>query len=65
MTLLPGANSWYMSANIECKPRAFLPYLGPEGVGDYRKKCDEITANGYEGFALAWGRPADISEHGT
>jgi cation diffusion facilitator CzcD-associated flavoprotein CzcO len=38
-TLLPYANSWYMSANIAGKPRAFLPYLGPEGVGGYRKKC--------------------------
>jgi len=27
-TLMPGANSWYMSANIPGKPRAFLPYLG-------------------------------------
>ena len=53
MTLLPKANSWYMSANIEGKPRAFLPYLGPEGVGGYRKKCDEVAAKGYEGFALA------------
>ncbi len=53
MTLLPRANSWYMSANIPGKPRAFLPYLGPEGVGGYRKKCDEIAAKGYEGFALA------------
>jgi hypothetical protein len=50
---LTGANSWYMSANIAGKPRAFLPYLGPEGVGGYRKKCDEIAANGYEGFELA------------
>jgi hypothetical protein len=46
-------NSWYMSANIAGKPRAFLPYLGPEGVGGYRKKCDEIAAKGYEGFELA------------
>jgi cyclohexanone monooxygenase len=53
MTLLPTANSWYMSANIEGKPRAFLPYLGPEGVGGYRKKCDEVAAKGYEGFELA------------
>jgi cation diffusion facilitator CzcD-associated flavoprotein CzcO len=53
MTLLPKANSWYMSANIEGKPRAFLPYLGPEGVGGYRKKCEEVAAKGYEGFALA------------
>ena len=47
------ANSWYMSANISGKPRAFLPYLGPEGVGGYRKKCDEVAAKGYEGFELA------------
>jgi cation diffusion facilitator CzcD-associated flavoprotein CzcO len=53
MTLMPGANSWYMSANIAGKPRAFLPYLGPEGVGGYRKKCDEVAAKGYEGFELA------------
>ena len=52
-TLMVGANSWYMSANIPGKPRAFLPYLGPEGVGGYRKKCDEVAANNYEGFQLA------------
>jgi cation diffusion facilitator CzcD-associated flavoprotein CzcO len=53
MTLMPSANSWYMGANIAGKPRTFLPYLGPEGVGGYRKKCDEVAAKGYEGFALA------------
>jgi cation diffusion facilitator CzcD-associated flavoprotein CzcO len=53
MTLMPSANSWYMGANIAGKPRVFLPYLGPEGVGGYRKKCDEIAAKGYEGFELA------------
>ena len=52
-TLMISANSWYMSANIPGKPRAFLPYLGPEGVGGYRKKCDEVAAKGYEGFELA------------
>ena len=52
-TLMVGANSWYMSANIPGKPRAFLPYLGPQGVGGYRQKCDEVAAAGYEGFALA------------
>jgi cyclohexanone monooxygenase len=52
-TLMTSANSWYMSANIPGKPRAFLPYLGPEGIGGYRKKCDEVAAKGYEGFALA------------
>jgi cyclohexanone monooxygenase len=49
-TLYPLANSWYMGANIPGKPRIFMPYVG--GVGAYRKKCDEIAANGYEGFAL-------------
>ena len=52
-TLMPGANSWYMGANIPGKPRRFLPYLGPEGVGGYRKKCEEVAAKGYEGFAMS------------
>ena len=53
MTLMPGANSWYMGANIPGKPRRFLPYLGPEGVGGYRKKCDEVAAKGYEGIVFS------------
>ncbi len=52
MTLMTGANSWYMSANIPGKPRAFLPYLGPAGVGGYRKTCDEVAAKQYQGFVL-------------
>jgi cyclohexanone monooxygenase len=51
-TLMVSANSWYMSANIAGKPRAFLPYLDPAGVGGYRKRCDEVAANGYSGFEL-------------
>jgi len=51
MTLYPQASSWYMGANIPGKPRIFMPYIG--GVGVYRQKCDEVTAKGYEGFALA------------
>ena len=27
-----------------------MPYVG--GVGAYRRKCDEIAANGYDGFVL-------------
>jgi cation diffusion facilitator CzcD-associated flavoprotein CzcO len=50
-TLYPEANSWYMGANVPGKPRVFMPYAG--GVGEYRKKCDEVAAKGYEGFALA------------
>jgi cyclohexanone monooxygenase len=49
-TLYPQAASWYMGANIEGKPRVFMPYIG--GVGTYRRKCDEIASNGYEGFTL-------------
>ena len=49
-TLYPQANSWYMGANIPGKPRVFMPYVG--GVGPYREKCDEVAANGYEGFKL-------------
>jgi hypothetical protein len=52
-TLYPTANSWYMGANIPGKARRFLPYLGPEGVGGYRRKCAEVAENGYEGFAFA------------
>ena len=52
-TLLPGTNSWYMGANIAGKARRFLPYLGPEGVGGYRRKCAEVAEKGYEGFALS------------
>jgi len=52
-TLMPVANSWYMGANINGKARRFLPYLGPEGVGGYRRKCAEIAEKGYEGFVFA------------
>jgi cation diffusion facilitator CzcD-associated flavoprotein CzcO len=53
MTLMPSANSWYMGKNIPGKPQRFMPYLGPEGLAGYRKKCAEVAANGYEGFALS------------
>ncbi|MBM7808719.1 cyclohexanone monooxygenase [Geodermatophilus bullaregiensis] len=48
MTLYPTADSWYMGSNVPGKPRVFMPYIG--GVGVYRQKCDEVAANGYEGF---------------
>ena len=50
-TLYPLANSWYMGANIPGKPLIFMPYVG--GVHMYKKKCDEVVANGYEGFAIS------------
>jgi cyclohexanone monooxygenase len=48
-TLFPRANSWYLGANIEGKPRVFMPYVG-EG---YRFKCAEIAQRGYQGFRLS------------
>jgi cyclohexanone monooxygenase len=50
-TLYPKANSWYLGANVPGKPRVFMPYAG--GVGEYRKKCDEVAAKGYEGFRFS------------
>ena len=47
-TLYPRAASWYMGANIPGKPRLFMPYIG--GVGRYRRICEEIVAQGYQGF---------------
>ena len=51
MYVAPSCNSWYLGANIPGKPRQFLPYVG--GLGRYRARCDEVVANGYEGFVLA------------
>jgi cyclohexanone monooxygenase len=52
-TMFMLANSWYLGANIPGKPRVFMPYAG--GVGNYRRKCDEVADNGYEGFILDTG----------
>ena len=48
-TLFTSCNSWYVGANIPGKPRVFMPYIG---VPPYVEKCDEVAANGYEGFVL-------------
>jgi cyclohexanone monooxygenase len=42
--------SWYVGANIEGKPRTFLPYIG---FPRYVARCAEVAERGYEGFALA------------
>ena len=57
-TLYLLADSWYLGANIPGKPRVFMPYAG--GVGNYRKRCDEVAAAGYEGFLLHSGEPLAI-----
>lgn len=51
-TLLPQAHhSWYLGANVPGKPRVFMPYAG--GMAHYRKICDDVAANGYEGFVFS------------
>ncbi len=46
----PSCNSWYLGANIEGKPRIFMPYVG--GFPRYKAKCDDEAARGYPGFRL-------------
>jgi cation diffusion facilitator CzcD-associated flavoprotein CzcO len=59
-TLYNHANSWYLGANVPGKTRVFMPYVG--GVGAYRQKCDEVAANGYQGFTLsAVAVPAEVA----
>jgi cyclohexanone monooxygenase len=48
-TLFPSCNSWYIGANVPGKRRVFMPYIG---FPPYVQKCNEVAANGYEGFAL-------------
>ena len=43
-------DSWWIGANIDGKPRGVTFYLG--GTHTYRAICDEIAANGYEGFVF-------------
>ena len=49
-TLFPTCNSWYLGANVPGKPRVFMPL---PGLPPYVEKCDDVAANGYEGFVLA------------
>jgi hypothetical protein len=49
-TLVVKTDSWYMGSNVGGKPRRLLAYIG--GVGNYNRQCDELAANGYQGFAL-------------
>ena len=46
----PNCNSWYLGANVEGKTRVFMPL---PGYPAYKEKCEEVVANGYEGFNLA------------
>ena len=46
--LKTATDSWYLGANIEGKPRVFMPYLG--GLPEYIRKCEQVVTDGYEGF---------------
>ena len=50
-TLYPLANSWYMGANIDGKPRVFLAFVS--GVPVYRRFIEKVEEEGYEGFELS------------
>jgi len=50
-TLRHTCNSWYQGANIDGKPRVFMPYIG--GFPAYVKTCNQVAAGGYTGFALS------------
>ena len=56
-SLVGRTNSWWTGANIPGKRRGITMYLG--GTHNYRASCDEVAANGYEGFTLT--RSADPS----
>jgi cation diffusion facilitator CzcD-associated flavoprotein CzcO len=43
-------NSWFVGANIPGKARTFLLYANT--APNYRKKCAEVAASGYEGFTV-------------
>ena len=49
-SLIMQGNSWFVGANIPGKKRAFLLYANT--APNYRKKCAEVAASGYEGFRL-------------
>ncbi len=51
--LLSKVDSWFMGINPNVpdkRKRTFLLYSG--GAPAYRERCDEVAANGYEGFVL-------------
>jgi cyclohexanone monooxygenase len=49
-TIFLSCNSWYLGANIPGKPRMFMPLAS--SFPGYVKRCAEVAAAGYAGFAL-------------
>jgi cyclohexanone monooxygenase len=50
VTLYPSCNSWYLGANVPGKTRVFMPLLG---FPPYVERCNQVAADGYDGFELA------------
>lgn len=48
--LISKTSSWYVGSNVPGKPRRVLSYTG--GVGDYKRRCDEVAVEGYPGFMM-------------
>lgn len=46
----PSCNSWYNGGNVPGKKRMYLGYTA--GIPEYRRRCDEIAADGYPGFTI-------------
>ena len=49
-TLYPEGNSWYLGPRVPGQRRMFMPYAG--GLRRYRRRCDQIAQNGYDGFVF-------------
>ena len=49
--LISKTSSWYLGSNVPGKPRRVLSYTG--GVGEYKRRCDEVARSGYPGFLMA------------
>ena len=56
ISLRSTCSSWYVGANIPGRPRVFMPYIG--GFPVYVQKCNEVLADGFEGFVLDAPAPA-------
>jgi cation diffusion facilitator CzcD-associated flavoprotein CzcO len=54
-TVFSTCSSWYVGANIDGKPRVFMPR---PGFPSYVDKCNDVAANNYEGFTLSRVTPS-------
>jgi cation diffusion facilitator CzcD-associated flavoprotein CzcO len=54
LTLVSKANTWYVGANIEGKPRGLTLYTG--GFHRYREICANVAANGWRGLSFEKAR---------